>query len=135
MQWDYNVTGGRGEPEDVDLLLPPLALPSQEAGAADASGSAGSRLGGGARRIRATAAGPVSLRAPVPVSLRAPVPVSLRAPATMSYDSRRVGAGPLPVGRRADPMVGALRSWAGAGGAHPCDTGHCPGQTRRQRTP
>ena len=36
---------------------------------------------------------------------------------TASYDSRRVGAGPLPVGSRAAPMVGALRSWTGAGGA------------------
>ena len=32
-----------------------------------------------------------------------------------SYDSRRVGAG-LPVGSRAARMVGALHSWAGAGG-------------------
>ena len=30
------------------------------------------------------------------------------------------GTGPLLVWLRADPMVGALRSWAGAGGAHPC---------------
>ena len=30
------------------------------------------------------------------------------------------GVGPLPVGRRACPMVGALCSWAGAGGTHPC---------------
>ena len=36
---------------------------------------------------------------------------------TALYDSRRVGAGPLPVGSRAAPMVDALRSWAGAGGA------------------
>ena len=43
--------------------------------------------------------------------------VCARPTFTVSYDSRRVGAGPLPVGSRAAPMVGALRSWAGAGGA------------------
>ena len=44
--------------------------------------------------------------------------VCARPTVTASYDSSRVGAGPLPVGSRAAPMVGALRSWVSAGGAH-----------------
>ena len=43
------------------------------------------------------------------------------------YDSRRVRAWPLQVGSRAAPMVGALRSWAGACRDHTCATG----RTRR----
>ena len=43
--------------------------------------------------------------------------VCARPIVTASYDGRLVGAGPLQVGSRDAPMVGALRSWAGAGGA------------------
>ena len=46
--------------------------------------------------------------------------VCARPTVTALYDSRRVRAGPLPVGSslRAATMVGALLSWACAGGGH-----------------